>query len=158
MTIEEKRARDSSRYHANKTPESMEKARIYSKLRYHHLRDADPEEVKRRRHAKYLKGIQPRLLHDLEYRAKLQEKYRIYNAQYRNDERYRMRQLLTLWLHKHAWVREELPWKSHRPVLYDKRIEHYCAGCEWTKHRGRQLYWQNMVSRQEFRWIRANSR
>ncbi|KAG9527144.1 hypothetical protein KCV07_g40, partial [Aureobasidium melanogenum] len=106
--IQKKRGCDSSRYYANKTPEYMEKARISRVLSYHKLRDADPEELKRRSHAEYLRDKQPRFLLDPEYRAKVLEKCRNYNTQHRSDERYRMRRLLTLWLHRYAWAENSI--------------------------------------------------
>lgn len=104
MTIEERRARDRARYYARKTPEFMEKSRIRNNLRYHKQRDADPEELKRYRHARYLKDMQTRLLHDPEYRANILKRFKDRHAMNQQDERYRAIQCLKQWLFSHAWV------------------------------------------------------
>lgn len=60
------------------------------------------------------------------------------------DERYRFYLRLSGWCHRRAWVREQLPWKSYRPVLYDNKVEHYCDGCNWTTRGGKKLWWKKI--------------
>ncbi|CAD0082490.1 unnamed protein product [Aureobasidium vineae] len=142
MTIKEKREPQNPRYNARKTPETIEKARERSRVHREKRRYEGPEAYKQRAHAAYVKYLQPKLLTDPErYHAKISE----HHARRHRIERYRRGQILKQWFFKHAWVRDELPWKSHRPVLYDQNTGHYCAGCEWTKYGGRRLWFKNLV-------------
>ena len=144
MTREEQRAYDSARYYANKTPEFKERRRVASARHYQKLRDTDPEELKRRTHAKNL-NYRPKIFNDPERHAEsLKSKKEAYTKR-QQVERYSFGQRLKQWLFLHAWVRDELPWKSHRPVLHDQSTEHYCAGCKWAKFGGRRLWFKSLI-------------
>jgi hypothetical protein len=53
---------------------------------------------------------------------------------YANDPRFHFLKRLSL-LARHAWFREELPRKAHKPVLYEEKVPKQCAGCD-RKHWG----------------------
>ncbi|CAD0098436.1 unnamed protein product [Aureobasidium mustum] len=60
------------------------------------------------------------------------------------DERYKFYVRLKNWCYKYSWVREQLPWKSYQPVLYDNKVEHHCDGCNWTRLGGKKLWWKKI--------------
>lgn len=43
---------------------------------------------------------------------------------------------------KHAWIREELPWKTHIPILYPEKVDHKCSKCVVTRHSGFKMWWK----------------
>ncbi|KEQ62515.1 uncharacterized protein M437DRAFT_66377 [Aureobasidium melanogenum CBS 110374] len=45
------------------------------------------------------------------------------------------------WLHKHAWVRDELDWKAHKPVVSPVKVARTCASCNIEQYGGFQLWW-----------------
>lgn len=63
--------------------------------------------------------------------AKDLERTRLYHAANKQKERFRFLLSMRYWTRRYAWFRENLPWKTHRPVYYSKRVEHYCEGCTW---------------------------
>lgn len=46
------------------------------------------------------------------------------------------------WVNRLDWVRRDLPWKTYAPVKYNDKVEHFCHGCDWTRHGGMQLWWR----------------
>jgi len=76
------------------------------------------------------------------FREASRQKRRDLHAKRKNDETYQLYIYLKNWLRNHQWVREDLPWKSHIPLLYGHKVEHYCHGCDWTKIGGIQLWWR----------------
>lgn len=46
------------------------------------------------------------------------------------------------WIWQNDWVRDGLPWKTHTPLVYEHKVEHYCHGCDWTKSGGRKMWWR----------------
>jgi hypothetical protein len=64
---------------------------------------------------------------------------------YHTDSRFRLLRILSKWTRAHAWVREELPWKSHRPVLYTSPVQHRCESCGLTRRSGLRLVWQSIA-------------
>ena len=64
---------------------------------------------------------------------------------YATDFRFKLSKLLSVWTRNHAWVREELPWKSHRPVLYTSPVQHRCESCGITRRGGLLLVWQSIA-------------
>lgn len=51
---------------------------------------------------------------------------------------------LRKWLHKHAWVRDELDWKAHKPVVSPVKVARTCASCNIEQYGGFQLWWVRM--------------
>ena len=87
---------------------------------------------------------------DPTWRAKRLEWQKAYDAIRNQNEALKMRQILKNWVIRYSWLREDMPWQSHRPVLYDERTEHYCVGCKWTRPGGRRVYWQSLVNTTEY--------
>ena len=77
--------------------------------------------------------------------AKHIEQSRLGHAANRGKERTRFLTSMTDWSRRSAWFCD-LPWKSHQPVYYDKRVEHYCEGCKWAVKGGRKLWWKQIQS------------
>lgn len=61
------------------------------------------------------------------------------------DPRFRLVKYLSVWLRRYAWVREELPWKSHVPLVYTSPVQHRCESCGLTRRGGRLLMWQSIA-------------
>jgi hypothetical protein len=53
--------------------------------------------------------------------------------------------LLSLWVRDHAWVREELPWQSYKPVHYTNPVQHRCGSCAITRRSGLLVVWQSIA-------------
>ncbi|KEQ69258.1 hypothetical protein M436DRAFT_76192 [Aureobasidium namibiae CBS 147.97] len=86
-----------------------------------------------------------RYLNDPIWRAeRLAYRKAIYARKEKHDEIYSMRAKIRNWV-RTPWVREELPWKTHRPIRYDEKTEHHCAGCKFTRTGGGKLHWQSLV-------------
>lgn len=49
---------------------------------------------------------------------------------YRENEHYQRRCLVSEWCFTYPWLREQLSWKTHRPIYYNQKAKHYCNGCE----------------------------
>ncbi|KEQ98552.1 hypothetical protein AUEXF2481DRAFT_26919 [Aureobasidium subglaciale EXF-2481] len=45
------------------------------------------------------------------------------------------------WCSRNSWVRDNLPWKTHRPLLYPERTEHQCSDCSIVFKNGFRLWW-----------------
>ncbi|KAI5209699.1 hypothetical protein E4T38_02238 [Aureobasidium subglaciale] len=43
---------------------------------------------------------------------------------------------------QHAWAMEDLPWKTHVPVLYEQRVQHKCGKCLVSRHGGVKMWWR----------------
>jgi hypothetical protein len=39
-------------------------------------------------------------------------------------------------------VREQLPWKMYVPVLFERKVKHYCYGCDWVRSNGMRMWWR----------------
>lgn len=87
--------------------------------------------------------------HDLRYhsdpvfRAKKLNTAKAWRDKYKQGQRYRFSQLLRHWIRRLPWFRDELPWKTYRPVCYDRSTEHYCTGCAWTRRGGNRVWWKS---------------
>ncbi|THZ80527.1 hypothetical protein D6C84_07378 [Aureobasidium pullulans] len=55
-----------------------------------------------------------------------------------------MRARLSNWLCAHAWVREGLPWKTHRPIVHAEKVQQKCVGCGWVRRGGLKLTWSSI--------------
>ena len=108
--------------------EAAEKKRMrrekYTQMREIYLKDPEGKDEPWRAWYK-----PSRYKNDPTWRAEELEKERIrYDAELKNNKVFKMQTNIRRW-QSHAWVRDELPWKSHRPIVYDQSTEHYCAGC-----------------------------
>lgn len=76
------------------------------------------------------------------FRARQQKYQHKHYASLKNDDIWQLYFRLRDWTRGHEWVRAQLPWKTHVPLLYADKVEHYCHGCDWTRNGGRQLWWR----------------
>lgn len=69
------------------------------------------------------------------------EKCRLIKARLRaSDPRYKFQESLRL-LARIAWFREELPWRAHKPVLYEEKVPKQCTGCDRKQRAGGLKLW-----------------
>ncbi|CAD0091890.1 unnamed protein product [Aureobasidium vineae] len=87
------------------------------------------------------------------YRRRNAAKLSDYNSQYNksflprytSDPTVQLSQRLQNWVKLHVWVREELPWKTHRPVRYETPTPRRCEFCGITRRNGLHLVWQRIA-------------
>jgi hypothetical protein len=56
------------------------------------------------------------------------------------DPLFVLRGMMYRWARRYAWFRESLPWKSHVPVFYGKKVQHVCSRCVVTTHGSAQVW------------------
>lgn len=62
-----------------------------------------------------------------------------------NDPRYGFVKRLHGWCMKYDWVREELPWETHVPVVYSEKVSKQCSGCtHYTVAKGLKLWLERL--------------
>jgi hypothetical protein len=83
-----------------------------------------------------------RYQNDPAYRAYHQQKQQARYANTKSDDNERLRVLLSNCVRRIEWVREQLPWKSHQPVLFENKQKHYCYGCDWVRSNGMKIWWR----------------
>ncbi|KAI4761732.1 hypothetical protein E4T52_06034 [Aureobasidium sp. EXF-3400] len=91
---------------------------------------------------------------DAKYRAARIKKAKAWNEAHKHDEDFTRRQKIYNWcfrresFKRHPWTKN-LPWTTHRPVVYTDKVSHYCAGCGC--HRlGYKAWWQSMEDPNSF--------
>lgn len=141
-----------SLYHAHqRTLQEIEEERLRRLSAYKQKKeyfDKNPEALKQPCNFSWPNS---RYLHDATWRAERREWRRAHYAHNeKGNEAWMMRKNLKAWSTRLPWLREELPWKAYRPVVYDQLTKHYCVGCKWTRPGGRKLYWQSLVDPTEF--------
>jgi hypothetical protein len=72
-------------------------------------------------------------------RARHSEVTRIYRA--KGPRLGPMGALWATWLRRHAWVRDELDWRTHLPAYRDVRVERNCERCNLPPSHGARLWW-----------------
>lgn len=127
-----------------KDPEAYKRLLDREKAYLTRYRSEDPVAYRRRLDSQ-ARAFQKWLQKPAKY-AKVLENHRLAHAARRGKERTRFLASMTNWSHRHAWFGQDLPWKSHQPVSYNERIEHYCEGCKWTVKGGRKLWWKQIQS------------
>ena len=76
-----------------------------------------------------------------EHRSRTREVSRLRSVEYREtQEPYARRTVLHNWMVRHTWFRD-LPWKSHRPLLYTQSTKHTCSSCGMSRNSGSKLWW-----------------
>jgi len=100
------------------------------------------EEIRRARYKQQAACHRARYRDDPVFRAAARQKQHDLYAKRKNDDTVQLYVQLRNWTRRHQWVREDLPWKYHLPLLYAHKMEHYCYGCDWTKIGGTQLWWR----------------
>jgi len=84
-----------------------------------------------------------RLRETPDFAEKESERHR---ERYATNPQYRLSCLIRAWV-KHdrwAWICE-LPWKTHRPVIYTTPVQHRCESCGITRLRGSRFVWQSIA-------------
>lgn len=107
---------------------------------------ADPEKYKRQ---KFLSAIwkRNRYKNDPKYLEKCLLANRLNQAKLREtSETHRRYSAMSRWARRHTWFREQLPWRSHLPVVFSKRMEHSCASCGTSRLDGTRLWWKSLGS------------
>jgi hypothetical protein len=125
-------------------PEAHKRKNEQTLAYYSRLRSERPEEYRRRLDTVLTAWRRRR--EDPAQVAREQENHRLYYQASKGDERMKLYWYLRNWSTRYAWFREDLPWKSHRPVYHDERVEHHCEGCGWTKRSGNRLWWKKIQS------------
>jgi hypothetical protein len=59
------------------------------------------------------------------------------------SEAFRRRKAIARWVTRYTWFREQLPWKSHHPLLFAQKIKHVCAKCGMLRSDGLMLWWKS---------------
>lgn len=59
----------------------------------------------------------------------------------RQDPYHYIKKNIRTWLKSHAWVRDELDWKSHTPVYYGVKVVKTCESCNIEQAGGHALWW-----------------
>lgn len=81
-----------------------------------------------------------------EYRRRVNEVSQLRHAEYRKTrELYARRVNLYIWITRYTWF-HDLPWKSHRPLLYPQRTEHTCSSCGKSRSNGAKVWWESLAS------------
>ncbi|KEQ96394.1 hypothetical protein AUEXF2481DRAFT_636468 [Aureobasidium subglaciale EXF-2481] len=76
------------------------------------------------------------------FRERRKQQATAWNAARKHSEEYKRYHALRRWCLNYPWVRDELPWKSHRPILYQERTQHTCFSCQWDRRSGMKLWWK----------------
>ncbi|KEQ89821.1 hypothetical protein M438DRAFT_14770 [Aureobasidium pullulans EXF-150] len=105
-----------------------------SRARYDQLR-LDPE--KHKVYVEKTRAYMRQRRKDPEHCAKL----RVQKEKTYARESFRRARLLHMWCNRYVWFREELPWKSRRPLVLSEPTKHYCEGCEYTRFGGMKMWW-----------------
>lgn len=107
-------------------------------------RSSDPEYIKKRKEY-YRKHTETSIERARKY---YQEKGKFVSAaNARGRFLSQLRRCCTEW----AWVRDDLPWKTHKPVFCPERAVHVCGGCNIIKTHGLILWWQSLSNSEEFK-------
>jgi hypothetical protein len=100
--------------HPIKDPMRRNQTKQYMRLANKNWRAQNPEAYKKSREKGLLRDVR----------------------RYANDPRFPFLKCLSL-LARYAWFREELPWKAHKPVLYEEKVPKQCAGLKlWYVYQG----------------------
>ncbi|KAH0194755.1 hypothetical protein KCV03_g395, partial [Aureobasidium melanogenum] len=88
-----------------------------------------------------------RYMEDSEYRNRILSTSRARSrASYETDGRYRNMRIMARWIYRYTWFREQLPWKSHRPVLYSEKLVRLCTKCGVKRRDGLKIWWESVES------------
>jgi hypothetical protein len=79
-----------------------------------------------------------------EYRQKDLTASRLRHAEYRKtSEPYYRTKNMWKWAGRYSWFREQLPWRSHIPILFAQKTRHSCASCGVSRIDGSKLWWKS---------------
>lgn len=91
-------------------------------------------------------------LNDPEFREQQRKREK---EKYHTNPIHQLSKLMSGWLKTHSWVREELPWKTHRPVLHTSPVQHRCEVCGLMRVNGLLLVWQSIAHSDSYRCHRC---
>lgn len=61
------------------------------------------------------------------------------------NPKWKFLQRLHFWCLHYSWVRDELPWETHVPVVYPEKVHKQCFGCDRLKKGGGvRLWWERL--------------
>ena len=78
--------------------------------------------------------------------ANIRERSKFISRAFYATERGKFYHNLKTWCSRYAWFREDLPWKLHKPIYHEERVEHHCEGCNWTRKGGYKLWFRKISS------------
>lgn len=142
-----------------------EKLELYREKKRLYLQQLDPEHRKRLRAAEFKRRAERSS--DPEYIKQRNEYYRTHKETsiergrkyYQEKGKFalaanargrflgRLHYCCTKW----AWVRDDLPWKTHKPVFCPEMAVHVCGGCNIIKTHGLKLWWQSLSNPEELK-------
>jgi hypothetical protein len=73
-----------------------------------------------------------------------------YHQKYSKDPLRKHRYLLCNWVRYHFDIMSTLPWKTHRPIYQETKVEHVCQGCGYARHGGLKLWWLRLASDDQY--------
>jgi hypothetical protein len=73
-----------------------------------------------------------------------------YHEKYRHDPTVLHRFRLYTWVTTRFDFISTLPWKTHRPLYFQSKVEHFCQGCRMPRHRGVRLWWLKLGSDDQY--------
>jgi hypothetical protein len=141
-------------------PEAPKKPRAKTSLRYHndaafretHLAYVRAWQAKHR--DQYLLRVRARENVYRQDAVRVQNKkdttLKNYHEKYSKDPVYMHRLRLYTWVRTRQHVIPTLPWKTHRPLYHQTRVEHFCQGCQVTEHGGKKLWWLRLGSDDQY--------
>lgn len=103
----------------------------------------DPE-YRRRRIDQIIAAEQRRLQKEPNFRKRKAAYKRLWHLEHAREESVRRANRFIMWCYKKSWIRQNLPWKSHIPKMYEEKVEHYCTACKFVHKNGYRLWWQHM--------------
>jgi hypothetical protein len=68
----------------------------------------------------------------------------------KTSEAYSRQQLVHSWARRYTWFREQLPWKSHHPILFAQKLKHVCASCRVSRSDGSKLWWKKLADSESY--------
>jgi hypothetical protein len=144
-----------------KTPEDPQTPKkLWPKLRYHNdaaFRDkiiAHTRAWQAKHRDQFLQATRARARIYRKDAVRVQNKKdtirKAYHEKYSKDPVYMHRVRLYTWVRTRQHVIPTLPWKTHRPLYYETKVEHFCQGCQVTEHGGKKLWWLRLGSDDQY--------
>lgn len=94
----------------------------------------------RKRHCEQMRAACEKHIENPGNRARYREMMRLHN-QIKGPTLGPMGFPWKLWVRRHAWVRDELDWRSHVPVYSSVKVERNCERCNYPRLDGAMLWW-----------------
>lgn len=80
----------------------------------------------------------------------IEQALRRYHEFGRKDPVDQHRRRLYSWVHRQFDIMSTLPWKTHRPLFQETKVEHFCQGCRLAKHGGSKVWWQQLDAEDQY--------